>query len=70
MLKVIVLKSSEKPIHFTTKNGKKLELIVKDKKIGTDIALYKAKVIGIETTEDREINIVVSDKKERVAKKK
>ncbi|MBE9510001.1 MAG: hypothetical protein IMY71_03915 [Bacteroidetes bacterium] len=68
--KVIVLESSEKPIHFTTKDGKELELFVKDKKTGTDIALDKVKVIRIETSEDGVINVVVSDKKEKVVKKK
>lgn len=68
--KVIVLESSEKPIHFTTKDGKEVELIVKDKKTGTDIALDKVKVIRIETSEDGVINIIVSDKKEKVVKKK
>ena len=60
---VIILESSEEPIHFRTKDGKELELIVKDKKSGTDIALDKVKVIKIEKTEDGVINIVVSDKK-------
>ncbi|MCK4630064.1 MAG: hypothetical protein KAT40_01405 [Bacteroidales bacterium] len=68
--KVIVLESSEKPIHFITKDGKEVELIVKDKKTGTDIALDKVKVIRIETSEDGVINIIVSDKKEKVVKKK
>jgi len=66
--KIIVLESDEKPVHFTTKDGKELELIVKDKKTGTDIALDKLKVITIETTEDGVINIVVSDKKEKKEK--
>jgi len=67
--KVIVLESDEKPVHFTTKDGKELKLIVKDKKTGTDIALDKLKVITIETTKDGVINIIVSDKKEKEEKK-
>jgi len=67
--KVIILESSEKPIHFTTKDGKELEFIVKDKKSGTDIALDRVKVIRIETTGDGNIEIIVSDKKEKVVKK-
>ena len=67
--KVIVLESSEKPIYFITKDGKELEFIVKDKKSGTDIALDEVKVIMIETTKDGNINIVVSDKKEKEKKK-
>ncbi len=68
--KVIVLESSEKPIYFITKDGKEVELILKDKKTGTDIALDKVKVISIETSKDGVINIIVSDKKEKVVKKK
>ena len=67
--KVIILESSEKPIHFTTKDGKELEFIVKDKKSGTDIAFDRVKVIRIETTGDGNIEIIVSDKKEKVVKK-
>ena len=66
---IIVLESIEKPIHFVTKDGKELELIVKDKNSGTDIVLDKVKVIVIETTEDGVINIVVSDKKAKEEKK-
>ena len=66
---IIVLESSEKPIHFVTKDGKELEFIVKDEKSGTDIALNKVKVIVIETTEDGVINIVVSDKKTKEEKR-
>lgn len=67
--KIIVLESSEKPVFFTTKDGKELELIVKEKKSGTDIALDEVRIIMIETTKDGVINIVVSDKKEREEKK-
>ena len=65
---IIVLESSEKPIHFVTKDGKELKIIVKDEKSGTDIVLDKVKVIVIETTEDGVINIVVSDKKTKEEK--
>jgi len=68
--KVIVLESSEKPVYFITKDGKELELSLKDKKSGTDIALDEVKVIVIETSEDGVINIIVSDKKEKEAQKK
>lgn len=67
--KIIVLESSGNPIRFTTKDGKDLEFILKDKKTGTDIAIDEVNVITIETTEDGNINIVVSDKKKKVVKK-
>lgn len=68
--KVIVLESGEKPVIFITKDGKELELSIKDKKSGTDIALDEVKVIVIETSEDGVIKIIVSDKKEKEEQKK
>lgn len=67
--KIIVLESSGKPIHFTTKDGKELEFIVKDNKTGTNIVIDKVSVIRIETTEDGDIKIIISDKKEKAVKK-